>query len=48
MALVIKWYLRRANFKLKPKNIACITTIISLEGIEKIKTENKKQNRVKK
>ena len=28
-----------------PKNINCITTIIHLEGIEKVKTEKKKDNK---
>ena len=39
----LKWGLRRDQNNSIPKNVNCITVSITLEGIEKIKTEKKLQ-----
>ena len=38
---VLKWALRKAYTIFMPKNINCITIIITLEGITEIKTKKK-------
>jgi len=38
----LKWALRMVQNIFMPKNLNCITTVISLEGTEKLKAEKKK------
>ena len=46
LGLILKMSLRRAQNTFMPKNINSITIIITLEGIEKIKTEKNENKTV--